>query len=767
MPKAAPSLISSANSREPYASSAFSRCGRFIKFRLFLITLLMPVLLTGMLSAEYTYNGCLDSPEADFTGPEGVQDCIVDLLDLRELVINWLSDMPIPVSGGGWYKFDEGSGSLTYDSSDNDNTGTLYNMDAADWVAGHEGTALDFDGSDDYVQIADSNSLSVGNGDFTISAWIYPHTTSSIHTVIAKVHSNREKEYALSINQGTIWFDIESQANNGNAHTDYDVVTPGNWQHIMAAYKKSTQEVTIYYNYVPQSLSTNTITEPSTVTSDDLFIGMMGGTYYNRNFDGLIDDVRIYNYAVWPDDKSPYDLNNDDNVDVRDYALLSDNWLYDNGIHNIFDWIRTRPFTIMGLSLFVDNLDTVEYAGAGLGPVLPWYELGQSFTGGMGQCEKACLGGLKWIARMVADNGADAAFQNTANLAASYCGGEAWMAHDEPYGNQMEAIAEAVAWLRENFPWMPVYVNCRFSQNPYTLWGGTGYPSGYDFDDYLDQLIDIVDTDILMYDAYPFEAYTTRTTFWKPLAQVRAKGLATNRPYWAFIQSAGWNDDEGDLDKRIPSESDLRMHIFVHLTAGYTGLAYFTYDYFGIGALLDAADNPTDLYYDAAEVNAEVMNLGHCLRFLTSTDLRYIPGIFVYDDQQYPNPVPETVPIWSSGAGGDSKIIDVDIDHTQPDTWGREKDGLLGFFTDDAGEKYFILTNLDHGMDEDPELRTLPFYIQFDNSVNELLMLNRQTGAAEIVPLTNHRLDVTLLGGSGRLYKYNTGRGFAPDVPLP
>ena len=34
---------------------------------------------------------------------------------------------------------------------------------------------------------------------------------------------------------------------------------------------------------------------------------------------------------------------------------------------------------------------------------------------------------------------------------------------------------------------------------------------------------------------------------------------------------------------------------------------------------------------------------------------------------------------------------------------------------------------------------------------------------AIIVPLTNHRLEVTLLGGSGRLYKYNDG-AFAPST---
>jgi len=54
---------------------------------------------------------------------------------------------------GGW-PFQEGGGSTLHDVSGYGNHGTLTNMDpATDWVVGEKGWALDFDGSDDYVNL--------------------------------------------------------------------------------------------------------------------------------------------------------------------------------------------------------------------------------------------------------------------------------------------------------------------------------------------------------------------------------------------------------------------------------------------------------------------------------------------------------------------------------------------------------------------------------------------------------------------------------------
>ena len=68
----------------------------------------------------------------------------------------------------GMWLFDEGKGDVAKDSSGNQNDGTLKN--GPKWVTGKSGTALEFDGIDDYVEIPDSASLRVQS--FTLSAWI-------------------------------------------------------------------------------------------------------------------------------------------------------------------------------------------------------------------------------------------------------------------------------------------------------------------------------------------------------------------------------------------------------------------------------------------------------------------------------------------------------------------------------------------------------------------------------------------------------------------
>jgi len=60
-----------------------------------------------------------------------------------------------------------------FDASGNNNTGVLINGPA--WVEGKHGSALSFDGADDYVNCGADSSLNITNS-MTASAWIYPKT---------------------------------------------------------------------------------------------------------------------------------------------------------------------------------------------------------------------------------------------------------------------------------------------------------------------------------------------------------------------------------------------------------------------------------------------------------------------------------------------------------------------------------------------------------------------------------------------------------------
>ena len=71
----------------------------------------------------------------------------------------------------GYWTFEEGSGNVVRDLSGNENDGTLHNMDNGDWVDGVRGTALKFDGSNDYIT-GDDNSQFLNSDSGTIETWI-------------------------------------------------------------------------------------------------------------------------------------------------------------------------------------------------------------------------------------------------------------------------------------------------------------------------------------------------------------------------------------------------------------------------------------------------------------------------------------------------------------------------------------------------------------------------------------------------------------------
>ena len=212
--------------------------------------------------------------------------------------------------------------------------------------------------------------------------------------------------------------------------------------------------------------------------------------------------------------------------------------------------------------------------------------------------------------------------------------------------------------------------------------------------------------------------------------------------------------------RRLSSESDLRFQMFSMLTAGYSGLLYFTYEKVFARGLLDVYGNPTPLYYAAQAANPEVENIGQAIRFLESTDVRFIPG------QSSPgtwNSTPSYLSNWSPSAGSDPHLTAISVDFSDPCSYGSWKDGLIGFFTADDGDRYFMLTNLYHQGDQTANQCTMTFIVTFDSSVTELLRLNRITGRDELVPLDNHTLSITLPGGTGDLFKYDTG----PFVGVP
>ena len=84
----------------------------------------------------------------------------------------------------GHWTFDEGEGSIARDASGRDNHGTV--MGGAKWNKGIIGSALEFDGRDDFVSIPNESQFDI-TGSITVSAWIKVESfTKSWQAIVTK-----------------------------------------------------------------------------------------------------------------------------------------------------------------------------------------------------------------------------------------------------------------------------------------------------------------------------------------------------------------------------------------------------------------------------------------------------------------------------------------------------------------------------------------------------------------------------------------------------
>lgn len=291
---------------------------------------------------------------------------------------------------------------------------------------------------------------------------------------------------------------------------------------------------------------------------------------------------------------------------------------------------------------------------------------------------------------------------------------------DEPKIEVMNDLGVIADWIRQTYPQLMIFTTAG--------WGPTAQ--------YIDTMMTKVRPDVLAYDIYPIrngQPFDLDEHF-QYLTLVRDKGKQYGVPAYAWLQSFA------DSDRRMPSESELRLLTYSYLAAGYKGLGYFRFNSNDVSqGLLDANGQPGALYASAASLNTEIHHLGQTLRFLNSTDIRYVPALFGHR--------PDDLAAWAFGAGGDTHI-------TGMGGLDLGKDGMIGFFSDDSGRQYFMLVNLLQGENLDSDQTMASFAIQFDNSVDHLWRLDRATGQVEMITLIGHQLNWTLPGGTGDLFSY-------------
>ena len=281
-------------------------------------------------------------PEADLNG-----DCLVNFKDFEEMAYSWLDTayniypVAAPNAPAAWYKFDGNA---------NDSAGSAHGSLSGGpvYAQGVFGQAISFDGNDDSVKITGAANLfsNITTG-ITIAFWQKgadsPHHTD---TLCCSNYTYGLEDPAIAINLGC-WKPPGEYNWDCGQPWSFDGRLSGNhrytgewldrWNHWAFTKDAEAGMMQIFLNGTLYDSRTGANSPISAITSFEIGSGWYGG------YDGLIDDFRIYDYALSQAEiayaatngtgifdqplMTPADLYPDDQINFIDFAILADNWL--------------------------------------------------------------------------------------------------------------------------------------------------------------------------------------------------------------------------------------------------------------------------------------------------------------------------------------------------------------------------------------------------------------------------------------------------------
>jgi len=217
----------------------------------------------------------------------------------------------------GYWTFDEGTGSVAYDYSGSNATGSWQGTLGNQWTTGKIGSgAGSFNGSNNYVNMGNNTNLSTANA-ITVGAWVkfngldYISNTGNLITIGGK----GTPDSAPGTPTAGWWFSYDNRNNGksfnytcfGNSNGGY--AGGGNnfgsisytflnniWYYIVFTVNTSNNQAILYINcsQIGNSVTTNNLTLAN--ITDPFHVGL--DQYIPYYWNGLIDDVRIYNRAL-------------------------------------------------------------------------------------------------------------------------------------------------------------------------------------------------------------------------------------------------------------------------------------------------------------------------------------------------------------------------------------------------------------------------------------------------------------------------------------
>ena len=221
------------------------------------------------------------------------------------VIVSFLSSISYATIIAQWKMNDNAATSAVVETNGS-HEGTFTDPTGIDTTDAHDVTgvvsgALDFDGTDDYVDIADHGDFTFALSPMSISAWVYMHDATSFD-IISKAEGGKE-EWAFSLDASDmLTFEIWDQSEGSYIGRYYQHALTGfqdSWVHIVATYDGGTACSSCKLYLETARVDNQDFTSASTwVSSENLASKVWIGRRLNDYSDGYIDNVIIYDIEL-------------------------------------------------------------------------------------------------------------------------------------------------------------------------------------------------------------------------------------------------------------------------------------------------------------------------------------------------------------------------------------------------------------------------------------------------------------------------------------